>query len=102
MLVQFQNGYFNIWKRKKEINLLKHKNNYMSIIINRYHRLYERPAFDISVAYATILKNMYVVAFYASVIPLALIITCFALLLHYWVEKLNIAKRRSIKYNYSS
>jgi heme/copper-type cytochrome/quinol oxidase subunit 1 len=45
---------------------------------------------------------MYVVAFYASVIPIALVITCFALFLHYWVEKYNIAKRRTIKYNYSS
>ena len=45
---------------------------------------------------------MYVVAFYASVIPLALVITCIALVFHYWVEKYNIAKRRTIKYNYSS
>lgn len=64
--------------------------------------MYERPIFDISTAYATILKNMYVVAFYASVIPLALVITCFALLFHYWVEKFNISRRRTIKYNYSS
>ncbi|CAK58393.1 unnamed protein product (macronuclear) [Paramecium tetraurelia] len=66
------------------------------------HELFEKPVFDISTAYATILKNMYVVAFYASVIPLALVITCVALLVHYWVEKYNIARRRTIKYNYSS
>ena len=58
--------------------------------------------FDISTAYATVLKNMYVVAFYASVIPVGLVITCIALLSHYWVEKFNIARRRIIKYNYSS
>lgn len=58
--------------------------------------------FDISTAYATVLKNMYVVAFYASVIPIGLVITCFALLSHYWVEKFNISRRRIIKYNYSS
>jgi len=45
---------------------------------------------------------MYVVAFYASVIPIGLVITCFALLFFYWVEKYNIARRRTIKYNYSS
>lgn len=45
---------------------------------------------------------MYVVAFYASVIPIGLVITCIALLTHYWVEKYNIARRRTIKYNYSS
>ncbi|CAD8132867.1 unnamed protein product [Paramecium octaurelia] len=82
--------------------LEKKKGNKSVKTQKQLHELYERPAFDISVAYATILKNMYVVAFYASVIPLALIITCVALLLHYWVEKLNISKRRSIKYNYSS
>lgn len=72
-------------------------NNYLDNL-----SLYERPAFDISTSYAVILKNMYVVAFYASVIPIGLIITCFALLAHYWVEKYNIARRRTIKYNYSS
>lgn len=45
---------------------------------------------------------MYIVAFYASVIPLGLVITCFFLLFHYWVEKYNIARRRTIKFNYSS
>ncbi|CAD8092456.1 unnamed protein product [Paramecium primaurelia] len=66
------------------------------------HDLFERPVFDISTSYATVLKNMYVVAFYASVIPIGLVITCFALLFFYWVEKYNIARRRTIKYNYSS
>jgi len=45
---------------------------------------------------------MYVVAFYAAIIPLGLVVTCIALLTHYWVEKYNIARRRTIKYNYSS
>ncbi|CAD8118599.1 unnamed protein product [Paramecium sonneborni] len=66
------------------------------------HDLYERPVFDISTSYANVLRNMYVVAFYASVIPIGLVITCFALVLFYWVEKYNIARRRTIKYNYSS
>ncbi|CAD8053519.1 unnamed protein product [Paramecium sonneborni] len=82
--------------------LEKKKGNKSLKTQKQLHELYERPIFDISVSYATILKNMYVVAFYASVIPLALIITCFALLFHYWIEKYNIARRRTIKYNYSS
>ena len=45
---------------------------------------------------------MYVVAFYAAIIPLGLVVTCIALLTHYWVEKYNIARRRTIKYSYSS
>lgn len=45
---------------------------------------------------------MYVVAFYAAIIPLGLVVTCIALLTHYWVEKYNVARRRTIKYNYSS
>lgn len=101
MLELFLNGYFNIQKRRKELNQLKLNNNYTSKILILIS-LYEKPVFDISTAYATILKNMYVVAFYASVIPLALVITCVALLIHYWVEKYNIARRRTIKYNYSS
>ncbi|CAD8059583.1 unnamed protein product [Paramecium sonneborni] len=82
--------------------LEKRKGNKSIKTQKQLHDLYEKPIFDISTAYAVVLKNMYVVAFYASVIPLALIITCVALVFHYWVEKYNIARRRTIKYNYSS
>lgn len=64
--------------------------------------LYEKPIFNISTSYAAVLKNMYVVAFYASIIPIGLIVTCIALILHYWVEKYNISRRRCIKYNYGT
>ena len=45
---------------------------------------------------------MYVTAFYAAIIPVGLIIQSLGLVLHYWVEKVNIAKRRSIKFNYGT
>lgn len=43
-----------------------------------------------AVSYAMILKNMYVTAFYASIIPAGLIINCFGLYIHYWVEKVIV------------
>lgn len=43
---------------------------------------------------------MYVTAFYASIIPLVLIISCIGLALHYWVQKYNVLRRRTIKHHY--
>jgi len=45
----------------------------------------EMPAFNISESYAIIIKTMFITAFYASIIPLSLIISCVGLYIHLWV-----------------
>jgi hypothetical protein len=59
----------------------------------------EKPAMNISAKYAIIIKNLFFAAFYASIVPVSLIITSFWLILFYCLEKYNICRRRTMKYS---
>lgn len=65
------------------------------------NRLFECPEFNIIKRYSQCLKTMYVVAFYSPIIPIAIIWGLFALIIQYWIDKYNLIKRRSVKYNMS-
>ena len=51
----------------------------------------EKPALDISAKYAIIIKNLYFAAFYASIVPISLVITSGWLILFYFLEKVKIS-----------
>ena len=55
-----------------------------------------------SASYARILKTMYLTAFYASIIPIGIFLSCFGLIISYYVSKYNIINRRTIKYSLNS
>lgn len=42
--------------------------------------------------YANILKIMFLTAFYASILPIGIIISCFGLIITYWVSKVLMKK----------
>lgn len=48
--------------------------------------LMEEPEYDISIRYPIIINTIFVTAFYAPLIPLALIFGCLALTTLYWAE----------------
>lgn len=61
------------------------------------NEMMEEPAYDISVRYPIIINSIFVTAFYAPLIPLALVYGCLGLAALYWAEKYKILRHRSIK-----
>lgn len=49
----------------------------------------EKPAYVISASYAILIKNMYVTAFYATIIPISLVISSFQIYIFMWVERVT-------------
>lgn len=45
---------------------------------------------------------MYLCAFYSPIIPLGMLWCLLAILLHFWVDKYNLLRRRVVKHNMSS
>lgn len=50
--------------------------------------------------YAAILKTIFLTSFYASIIPVGIILSCMALIISYWASKFNIVKKRTFKNSY--
>lgn len=57
---------------------------------------------SLSDRYASILKTMFLTSFYASIIPVGILLSCISLITIYWTSKHNIISRRVIKNSYSS
>ncbi|CEM34404.1 unnamed protein product [Vitrella brassicaformis CCMP3155] len=53
----------------------------------QFNKYYEGPAFDTSRRYANILKTFTVTAVYLPVLPLGTVVSIFALIIMYWVDK---------------
>lgn len=62
----------------------------------------EKMDFDIIYRYSIVIKTMYICAFYADVIPIALLLGLLSLLVTYWIDKYNLLRRRSVVCNMSS
>ena len=61
--------------------------------------LFENPPYDISKAYADLLKTIFFTCFYAAIIPMGVLLSLIGICIIYWVHKLNILQRANIPYN---
>jgi hypothetical protein len=59
------------------------------------HLIFEDPEFDIAERYAVLIKTVWLTAFYATLIPIGLVISLSGLIVTYWVEKYLLLKRSS-------
>ena len=66
------------------------------------NKLYELPEMEIAVDYAYLIKTMFFTAVYAPVIPLGTLISCFGLIIQYWIDKYSVIRKRTINDNLSS
>lgn len=64
--------------------------------------LAEETEFDIAKRYAVLLNTMFSTAFYAPVMPIALVWGLVAILLHYWAEKFALLRRKVVRHNMST
>lgn len=56
----------------------------------------EFPNYDIGKRYAEVMEIMWFTFLYMSLIPVGGIISCFGLMLYYWIDKYNLLRRSSI------
>ena len=66
------------------------------------NNLYENPEFEIDIRYAQILNLMYTISFYAPIMPVAILYCIMSLISYYWLDKLKIIRRSSIKASINS
>jgi hypothetical protein len=94
---------YDYWMHKLEILRVIHKiENHEEILTqNQLNEFFEESEFSIGDKYADILTTMWVTFLYAPVIPIVLIFSLVNLILTYYVEKLTLIKRSSIKNNIS-
>lgn len=62
--------------------------------------LYSDPIFDITLEYASVIKTMYMTAFYSVLLPIGMFWSILALTLLYWVDKWNLTHRCRVKYQF--
>ena len=92
-------NYFNIFwyirlhKRKKVIKEAKDDPEGHSINWEYAKLIFEGSPCDMSQRYASIVKTMFLCAFYSSVLPLANIIGIVTLFITYWVDKYRLLRR---------
>ena len=59
--------------------------------------LMEYPRHEIELAYADIIKTIYITVFYAPVCPIGLFLSLIGFMFQYWVEKYTILRRKHIR-----
>lgn len=58
--------------------------------------IYAYPEYDIAPRYAFLISMLFSCAFYAPLIPMAMVYTLIGIFLMYWCEKFIILRRRSV------
>lgn len=61
------------------------------------NKLMEAPHYDIGKRYAEVLEIMWFTFLYMSLIPIGGIISCFGLILYYWIDKYNLLRRSTLE-----
>jgi hypothetical protein len=62
----------------------------------------EYPDYLSAKRYSDIMKTMWFTYFYATMIPLGLILSLAGLILYYFIDKYNLLRRRTVKESISS
>mmetsp|Transcript_20033 Transcript_20033/g.17108 ORF Transcript_20033/g.17108 Transcript_20033/m.17108 type:complete len:229 (+) Transcript_20033:1599-2285(+) len=65
-------------------------------IQSEVNSMFELPAFNLSYKYASLIKNMLVCSFYASAMPIAIVIQFVALALQYWADKISLLRTTAL------
>ncbi|KRX03774.1 hypothetical protein PPERSA_04282 [Pseudocohnilembus persalinus] len=93
----------NIFKRMKRTYYQLRQYNKQPILItqDKLNKIFEQPDFHIVFRYTIILKTMFLVSFYASLVPMGLAWGLLNMILTYWIDKYNLLRRRSVKDNLS-
>lgn len=66
------------------------------------NRIFENIDFNIILRYTVVLKTVYLVAFYATILPISCFWGILSLVLTYWIDKYNLLRRRAVLSNLSS
>ncbi|EAR99889.2 calcium-activated chloride channel protein (macronuclear) [Tetrahymena thermophila SB210] len=100
--LQFLNipGIFKAIKRYFAKNSCQNQTNYSTQ--QQLNQIFEDPEFDIILKYSRQLKTIFLMAFYAPIIPACLPWVALTLLLNYILDKYELVYRRIVKYNISN
>ncbi|KAL4491266.1 hypothetical protein ABPG72_021652 [Tetrahymena utriculariae] len=99
--LQFLNipGIFKGIKRYFAKKSCQNQTNYSTQ--QQLNQIFEDPEFDIILKYSRLLKTIFLMAFYAPIIPACLPWVALTLLLNYILDKYELVNRRIVKFNIS-